>query len=114
MLPPSGSSSKSGGKTSGVGHYITESAVQESLGVPPQRLPDFKALSGDSSDNIKGVPGIGPKTASQLLQKHGDLESVFLHAEGEKKGVAAKLAGQQAAAALFKDLATVRWGTALT
>jgi DNA polymerase-1 len=53
--------------------------VVERLGVLPEQVPDFKALSGDSSDKIPGVRGIGPKSAAALLLKHGTLEGV-LHA----------------------------------
>jgi DNA polymerase-1 len=51
--------------------------VVERLGVPPEQVPDFKALSGDSSDNIPGVRGIGPKSAAALLHAHGSLEGVL-------------------------------------
>jgi DNA polymerase-1 len=47
------------------------------LGVLPEQVPDFKALSGDSSDRIPGLPGIGPKTAAALLLKHGTLDGVL-------------------------------------
>ncbi|HEY7809842.1 MAG TPA: DNA polymerase I [Allosphingosinicella sp.] len=59
--------------------------VIEKFGVGPEKLGDVLALMGDSVDNIPGVPGIGPKTASQLIQEHGDLESVLAAAEGIKK-----------------------------
>src|SRR5439155_19934610 len=49
-------------------------AVREKLGVGPEQVPDFKALSGDPSDNIPGARGIGPKTAAQLLKEHGTVE----------------------------------------
>jgi DNA polymerase I len=52
-------------------------AVIERYGIPPELIPDFYGLKGDTSDNIPGVPGIGDKTASQLLQRFGDLESVL-------------------------------------
>ena len=52
-------------------------AVVDRYGIPPELIPDFYGLKGDTSDNIPGVPGIGDKTASQLLQKFGDLESVL-------------------------------------
>ncbi len=55
-------------------------AVAEKWGVKPARLLDLLALAGDSSDNIPGVPGIGPKTAAGLLATYGDLESVLAHA----------------------------------
>jgi DNA polymerase-1 len=53
------------------------SAVIDRYGIPPELIPDFYGLKGDTSDNIPGVPGIGDKTASQLLQEFGDLESVL-------------------------------------
>ncbi len=52
-------------------------AVLERYGIGPQKIPDFYGLKGDTSDNIPGVPGIGDKTASQLLQQFGDLEGVL-------------------------------------
>ena len=51
--------------------------VVERYGVPPDRVTDFIGLKGDTSDNIPGVPGIGDKTAAQLLQQFGDLEGVL-------------------------------------
>ena len=54
-----------------------QEAVLERYGIPPDLIPDFVGLKGDTSDNIPGVPGIGDKTASQLLQEYGDLEGVL-------------------------------------
>ena len=54
--------------------------VKEKWGVGPDRIQDLLALAGDSADNIPGVPGIGPKTAVQLLEAYGDLEGVLTHA----------------------------------
>jgi DNA polymerase-1 len=62
--------------------------VVERYGVPPELVTDFIGLKGDTSDNIPGVPGIGDKTAAQLLQKYGSLESVLEHIDdisGEKR-----------------------------
>jgi DNA polymerase-1 len=59
--------------------------VLEKFGVPPEKLGDVLALMGHSVDNVPGVPGIGPKTAAQLIQDYGDLESVLAHAEEIKK-----------------------------
>lgn len=50
--------------------------VVEKLGILPEQVPDFKALSGDASDKIPGIRGIGPKSAAALLLRHGNLESV--------------------------------------
>src|SRR4051794_31943074 len=52
-------------------------AVIDRYGIPPDKIPDFYGLKGDTSDNIPGVPGIGDKTASDLLQRFGDLETVL-------------------------------------
>lgn len=55
----------------------TEKAVQERFGFDPALIPDFKGLRGDPSDNIIGVPGIGEKTATELITHFGSLESLF-------------------------------------
>ena len=54
-----------------------EAAVKERFGVPPDLLADFKGLTGDTSDNIPGVPGIGPKTAADLISRYGTLEDLY-------------------------------------
>ena len=59
--------------------------VEEKYGVRPDQVVDFIALKGDGSDNIKGIPSIGPKTAQKFLQTWGDLEGLFDHVE-ELKG----------------------------
>src|SRR5256885_10427139 len=56
-------------------------AVVERYGIPPELIPDFYGLKGDTSDNIPGVPGIGDKTASDLLQRFGSLEEVLASVE---------------------------------
>jgi len=56
-------------------------AVEERFGVPPRLIPDLIGLKGDTSDNIPGVPGIGEKTAAQLLAQFGSLEEVLAHAD---------------------------------
>src|SRR4029078_2991483 len=58
--------------------------VLEKFGVPPEKVIEAQALIGDSTDNVPGVPGIGPKTAAQLLQEYGDLETLLARA-GEIK-----------------------------
>ena len=56
---------------------IDEAAVIEKFGVGPEKVGDVLALMGDSVDNVPGVPGVGPKTATQLIQDYGDLEGVL-------------------------------------
>ncbi|OCC24469.1 DNA polymerase I [Croceicoccus estronivorus] len=58
--------------------------VMEKFGVPPEKVGDVLALMGDSVDNIPGIRGIGPKTATKLIQEYGDLESTLAAAEGMK------------------------------
>src|SRR5215218_428189 len=60
---------------------IGRNEVLEKFGVPPEKVGDVLALMGDSVDNVPGVPGIGPKTASQLIQQFGDLETVLASAD---------------------------------
>ena len=57
-------------------------AVRALLGVDPAHVPDLKGLMGDHSDNIPGIPGVGPKTARTLLEMYGDLEHVLENAQG--------------------------------
>ncbi|MGA9875254.1 MAG: 5'-3' exonuclease H3TH domain-containing protein, partial [Solirubrobacteraceae bacterium] len=54
-------------------------AVIDRYGIPPALIPDFYGLKGDTSDNIPGIPGIGEKTASELIQRFGSLEGVLSH-----------------------------------
>jgi DNA polymerase-1 len=84
-------------------------AVIERYGIPPEKIPDFYGLKGDTSDNIPGVPGIGDKTASQLLQKFGDLETVLASID-EISGAKRKenLANHAEDARVSKQLATVQ------
>jgi len=58
---------------------MDESAVRARFGVPPKALVDVKALMGDDTDNIPGVPGVGEKTACRLIAQYGDLESLGAH-----------------------------------
>jgi 5'-3' exonuclease len=73
-------------------------AVREKFGVPPELIPDYLALVGDTADGYPGIDGIGPKTAAALLLRHGPLERFPPEA----------LAGRSAEALLFKKLATLR------
>ena len=83
--------------------------VIERYGVPPESVPDFIGLKGDTSDNIPGVPGIGDKTAAQLLQKYGSLEEVLSHIEeisGKKRQE--NLRENRDLAIVSKQLATLK------
>ncbi|MBW3653029.1 MAG: DNA polymerase I [Actinobacteria bacterium] len=84
-------------------------AVIERYGIAPEQIPDFYGLKGDTSDNIPGVPGIGDKTAAQLLQTFGDLEGV-LSSIDQISGAKRKqnLAEHSEDARVSKILATMR------
>ena len=81
--------------------------VRKKWGVTPDMFVDYLALIGDKSDNIPGVPGIGPKTAKKLLEAYGDLEGVLAHT-GELKGKQKeRLEDHADDARLSKELATI-------
>jgi DNA polymerase-1 len=69
-----------GGQAAVEEQWVDESNANQRLGVPPARVVDFLALVGDTSDNIPGVKGIGDKTAVQLLQTYGDLDTILARA----------------------------------
>jgi DNA polymerase-1 len=83
--------------------------VIDRYGIPPERIPDFYGLKGDTSDNIPGVPGIGDKTASDLLQRFGDLETVLASID-EISGAKRKenLANHADDARMSKELAKIQ------
>lgn len=85
------------------------SAVREKYGLDPEQLIDYKTLRGDPSDNIPGLEGVGEKTASELLQKHKDVEGIFRaiknHEVPEK--FAKKFHGKEKTAELMRDLVTI-------
>src|SRR5688500_2292437 len=84
-------------------------AVLDRYGIPPELIPDFYGLKGDTSDNIPGVPGIGDKTASDLLQRFGDLETVLASID-DISGAKRKenLANHADDARMSKELATIQ------
>jgi DNA polymerase-1 len=83
-------------------------AVRERYGIGPERIPDFKALVGDTSDNIPGVPGIGEKTATKLLQEWGSLDDLLAHAADLPPGkVKEALSAGVEQAKLSRELATI-------
>ena len=83
-------------------------AVIERFGFPPALVPDYKALVGDTSDNIPGVPGIGEKTAKTLISTYGSLEDIVAHLDELKPPRAQKsLTENREQAAISKHLATI-------
>lgn len=88
--------------------YYDEQSVIERYGVTPAQFIDVKGLMGDKSDNIPGVPGVGEKTALELIKKFGSLEGVYDNIEKiEKKSLREKLEANRELAFLSKRLATI-------
>ena len=69
---------------------MTPQAVEDKYGVPPHRYPEIAAIVGETSDNLPGVPGVGPKTAAQWINKFDGLDNLLAHADeiGGKRGAA--------------------------
>lgn len=88
----------------------TREKFQEEYGFEPKKLIDLKALMGDSSDNIPGVAGVGPKTAKDLLLKFGSLDGVYAHLDDSsiRPKLREKLEQDREKAYLSYDLATIR------
>ncbi len=87
-----------------------ENKFCEEYGFIPKKLIDLKALMGDSSDNIPGVPGVGPKTATELLVKYGSLDGIYALLEDPdiRPKLREKLESGKESAYLSFDLATIR------
>ncbi len=82
-------------------------AVEARYGVPPERYVDLKALEGDNSDNLPGVPGVGTKTAAKLVTKYGSAEAAVAHAAEQTPKLAQNLAAHAEQVALNKKLSTL-------
>ncbi len=82
--------------------------VEEKYGVSPEQIPDFLGLMGDSSDNIPGVPGIGPKTAAKLLQRFGSIEGIYEHLDELKGKQQESIRDNRDAAFLSRDVAIIK------
>jgi 5'-3' exonuclease len=87
---------------------VDERGVVDRYGIPPSLVPDFIALRGDPSDGLPGAPGIGAKTAADLLRRHGSLEAAITGAAGESPRVASTLREWDAQLREFKEIATLR------
>ena len=88
--------------------WVGTGNAQERLGVPPERVVDYLALIGDSSDNIPGAPGIGPKTAIQLIEQFGPVENILEHAaDVSNKRARESLQNNAEDVRLSKELVTI-------
>jgi DNA polymerase-1 len=96
------------GKSGGEPEYVEEPGVREKFGVTPDRVTDVLGLTGDASDNVPGVPGVGEKTAIPLIQKYGTMDELYAHvAEIPQKGLREKLIAHREKAFLSKHLVTI-------
>ncbi|MGN6257053.1 MAG: 5'-3' exonuclease [Solirubrobacterales bacterium] len=97
-------------RTGGKGaEEVGPAEVRERYGVNPELVPDFIALRGDPADGLPGAKGVGPKTAAELLKKHGSLEAILDNAIRERRPAlrGALIEGREELLA-FKDIATLR------
>lgn len=95
-----------GSRLSDAKDYFPED-VKKKLGVPPEKVVDFKALCGDSSDNIPGVKGIGKKTAVKLLEEYGSLDNIFENIDQISGRAKSALEGSREVAYLSQKLSRI-------
>lgn len=95
------------GKRGKVKEYDVD-AVKQEYALQPKQLIDLKALVGDPSDNFKGVPGVGKKTAPGLLQKYGDLDGIYENVDDVSPRIRNKLIANKELAYLCRELATIK------
>ncbi len=81
--------------------------VMEKYGVAPERIPDYLGLMGDNSDNIPGVPGIGPKNAAKLLQQFGSIEGIYENLDKLKGKQLENIRNNKEAAFISRQVATI-------
>jgi DNA polymerase I len=89
-------------------NVYTPERVEARLGITPDQIPDFIGLKGDTSDNIPGIPGIGDKTASQLIQQYGSLEGVLDHVDELTPARRKSISEHAEQAKVSKELARMR------
>jgi len=90
------------------GKLMDRDGVEEKFGIPPERIIDYLALVGDKSDNIPGVPKVGPKTAVKWLKEFGDLDQIIERADEVKGKVGESLRENIEQLKLSRELATIR------
>lgn len=86
---------------------VTPSSLMSNYNLTPKQIVEYKALRGDTSDNIPGVKGVGEKTAIQLLTKYGDIDTLYNNIDREKGALKEKLVVNKDLAYISKKLATI-------
>ncbi|MGD8340786.1 MAG: DNA polymerase I [Gammaproteobacteria bacterium] len=92
---------------------LDSDGVEKKFGVRPERIIDYLTLIGDSSDNIPGVPGVGPKTAQKWLAAYGDLDGIVAHADEIGGKIGEKLRSALDVLPLYRELVTIKCDVAL-
>jgi DNA polymerase I len=87
---------------------LDAAGVEEKFGVPPALIIDFLALTGDTSDNIPGIPGVGPKTAARWLTTYGSLDALIAHADEIQGKAGENLRANLQNLALARELTRIR------
>ncbi|QIT57029.1 DNA polymerase I [Aquisalimonas sp. 2447] len=95
------------------GTTLDRDGVAAKFGVPPERIIDYLALVGDTSDNIPGIPKVGPKTAAKWLAEHGDLDSIVANAGQVRGKIGESLRQHLDDLPLSRELATIRCDVAM-
>jgi DNA polymerase-1 len=94
--------------TTGKAEWIGHDEVIARLGIEPEKVPDYKGLRGDPSDNIPGVHGVGEKTALKLVKEFGSVEEIYKNIDKiEPLSLREKLANNAEEAVMSKSLATI-------
>jgi DNA polymerase-1 len=96
-----------GGKLADAKDYITDDDVRTKFGVPARLVVDYKALVGDTSDNIPGVKGVGEKTAQTLFETYSSLDDIYAHLDQLPAKLHTKLEENREMAYLSRDLAQI-------
>ena len=89
-------------------NYVTDEDVIKKLGVRPDQVVDYKAIVGDKSDNIPGVPGVGEKTAISLLEKFDTLDNIYKNIDQVENRWKTKLDSGKTSAMMSRDLACIK------
>ena len=87
---------------------LDRAGVIEKFGVPPERIIDYLTLVGDSSDNIPGVPNVGPKTAAKWLGQYDNLDNIIAHVDDIKGKVSENLRASIPMLPLTRELVTIK------
>ena len=90
-----------------IDEYNTNNFKDKFMGLIPEQIVDYKGIAGDGSDHLKGIPGIGPKTAVNMLLKYGNIENLYAHVNELSEKIKTNLLNNKQQAIDCKELATI-------